>query len=388
MRKELQKKINFRQIHQHAAWIILCGLTAAALAACQPQPAAPSSVPTAAPATHTATSLPSPTSTASQTPTTPPTITATPTVVPLITETPSFAETSTAAPEVAGATETTTAEAVIETPLEPTLEAPIDPLATLTAMALSDRPTKTPVIPTATKTNTPTTTPTVTPTPTPPLADVRITRPGLFSKIISPYRMEANVAVGEDGLVHINLIGEDARIITSQLLDYKNYINRKIWIAPWLEFNIAAAAETARLEVSVFDKFNRPMYLTSVDLILLSVGRNVITPAVIVQEPYLIRYPYPDQTIQGGTLWVSGLARPVNDSPVILEVFDEQNQSIAISAISVPAPTGDLSHTPFEVFIPYEVKAATPVRLVIRQESTGRIPGTVALTSMTLSLEP
>ncbi len=388
MRKELLKKFDFRQIHQYAAWIIICGLTAAALAACQPQPAAPTSAPTAAPATHTSTSLPSSTSTPSQTPTTPPTLTATPTAVPLTTDTPSIAETSTAGPEAATTAETTTVEAALATPLEATPEAPIDPLATLTAMALGDRPTRTPTIPTATKTNTPTTTPTVTPTPTPPLADVRITRPGLFSKIVSPYRMEANVAVGEDGLVPSNLIGEDARIITSQLLEYKNYINRKIWIAPWLEFNIAAAAETARLEVSVFDKFNRPMYLTSVDLILLSVGSNEITPAVIVQEPYLIRYPFPDQTIQGGTLWVSGLARPVNDSPIILEVFNEQNQSIAISAISVPAPTGDLSHTPFEVFIPYEVKAVTPVRLVIRQDSTGRIPGTVALTSMTLSLGP
>jgi hypothetical protein len=65
-----------------------------------------------------------------------------------------------------------------------------------------------------------------------------------------------------------------------------------------------------------------------------------------------------------------------------------QNQSIAISLVNVPAPSGDLSHTPFEVFIPYKVSTATPVRLVIRQESTGRIPGIVALSSMTLSLEP
>ncbi len=382
------KQFSFRLIHRHAVWIILSGLTAATLVACQPQPAAPASTAAAAPATNTATSQPSPSSTASQTPTTPPTITATPTAEPLITDTPPGAGTPTAVTEIAATAETAAAEAALETPLEATLEAPIDPLATLTAMALGDQPTKTPVIPTATKTNTPTTTPTVTPTPTPPLADVRITRPGLFSKIISPYRMEANVAVGEDGLVHINLIGEDSRIITSQLLEYKNYINRGIWIAPWLEFNISAAAETARLEVSVFDRFSRPTYLASVDLILLSVGSNEITPAIIVQEPYLVRYPFPDQTIQGGMLWVSGLARPVNDSPVILEVLDEQNKSIAISLINVPAPTGDLSHTPFEVFIPYKVSAATPVRLVIRQESTGRIPGTVALSSMTLTLEP
>ena len=71
-----------------------------------------------------------------------------------------------------------------------------------------------------TRTFTNTATATVTPTPTPPLARMHITKPGLYSKIISHYRMEAMVLPGADGLVSVRLVGEDGRLIINQLLDY------------------------------------------------------------------------------------------------------------------------------------------------------------------------
>lgn len=155
-----------------------------------------------------------------------------------------------------------------------------------------------------------------------------------------------------------------------------------------VDFNISAAVETARLSVWVNDRFGRLMDLASVDLLLMSMGDNEINPPAYSDAPYLIRYPEQNQTIKGGILLLQGLANPVNESPLIIELVTEDGNIVGSNTISVAAPSGDLSHTPFILDIPYTVNAIAPVRLTIRQESTGRIPGTVALSSMTLVIEP
>jgi len=242
--------------------------------------------------------------------------------------------------------------------------------------------------PLPTRTRPPTRTPTITPTPTPPRASLMITRPGLLSKILSPYQMEAMVTRGMDGIVYVDLIGEDNRVIASRPLDYRSSLYQRFWIAPELEFEISGVAETSRLVLSTRDEFGRLMALSSVDLVLLSLGTNETTPTQIDFEPYLIRYPEEDSLVSGGLLWVTGLARPVNSTPLIVELVDEQGNVIGSNRIQVPYPTGDLSHTPFGVEVPYTVSEITGVRLTIRQESDTRIAGTVALSSMTLFVGP
>lgn len=282
--------------------------------------------------------------------------------------------------------------ATSEPPTEPSPTETVFVTPTLTIepgiITPTDTATSPPRLPYPTRTRIPSKTPTITPTPTPPFAHLHIYRPGLLSRIISPYRMEAMVEPGEDGLVKIELFGEDNRVISSQLLDYSDYKYNRFWTAPWIDFNITAAAEIARLVISVDDQFNRKIALSSVELILLYVGRNDTTPSVVVLEPYLIRYPHHDQVIEGGAVWVSGLANPVNEQPLILELIDERREIIGSIQIQVPPPSGVLSHSPFGVEIPYSVNGTTPVRLTIRQESAGLISGTVALSSMLIILEP
>lgn len=237
-------------------------------------------------------------------------------------------------------------------------------------------------------TRTPTYTPTVTNTPTPPPARVRINKPGWMSKVLSPIRLEGAIIPGDDGLLHIDLVGEDARLITSQRLDYRYSLGRRILISPKIDFSISAVAETSRLVLYTEDKFTRKIALSSVDLILLSVGDNEINPPLSLQEPYLIRSPKAEQVISGGKLMLVGLARPVNDTPLLVELIDEQNRLLGSEKLQVRFPSGDLSHTPFTLEVPYTVSESTPARLSIRQESNGRIPGTVALASLLVTLEP
>ena len=194
---------------------------------------------------------------------------------------------------------------------------------------------------------------------------------------------------GADGLVSVRLVGEDGRLIVNQLLDYSYNSDTSIWIAPTLEFESSAAAELARLEVGTQDKFGRRISLSTVDLILMSVGKNQVTDSAIEYEPYLIRYPANEQVVSGGEVWVAGLANPVSSNPLVLELIDEEGNVLGSQEIPIAEPTGDLSHTPFGVGIPYVLKEPmSPVRLILRQESDGRIPGTVALSSIELTLIP
>jgi hypothetical protein len=200
--------------------------------------------------------------------------------------------------------------------------------------------------------------------------------------------MEMYLTVGDDGKATIELVGEDGRVISRQVLNYGlDKIGKRVWLAPELLFEIDAAAETARLQVSTQDRYGRSEAISSVEVILLALGRNEINPPVIDQEPYIIRQPEPDTVVGGGLLVIHGLARPVNDSPVHIDLVNEQNVVISTKQLIVPPPTGPLSHTPFTVEIPYHVDGPTPIRLVIRQEGS-RIAGTVALTSQLIRLDP
>jgi hypothetical protein len=305
--------------------------------------------------TPTATSTITPSPSASATPTLTASITSSDTPTP--SETPTFTETVTPGPSPTNTrTPTKTRTATITRP-----------------------PSRTPTI---------TYTPTITFTPTPPTSSLLIQKPGPLSKIKSPIQMEAFVSPGEDGLVRLDLIGEDSRMINQLILNYKNGIGQRFWIGPAISFEITAAAETARLVLYTQDLKSRIIGLSSVDIILISVGDNEINPPINTEEEYLVRSPKPGDAIFGGNVHVVGLARPVNANPLILELIDEFGKVIGTTNIEVDEPSGNLSHSPFMVDIPYQVGSTTPARLTLRQESDGRIPGTVALSSLLINLNP
>jgi hypothetical protein len=317
------------------------------------------------------------------------TTTLTPSSTATITETSTITQTSSPVP-----TETITITfspepSLTSSPSEtPTITDTITPgpSPTNTRTPTNTRPPTRTLVPSRTRTNT--FTPTVTNTPTPPAPVLKLDKPGPYSKISSPIEVEAAVSPGEDGLVFFTLTGEDGRLITQQVENYSKYIGRQIWIAPDIAFNISAVAETARLSVFTHDLQGRFVAINSVDVILMMVGKDELNPSVINQEPYIIRYPRSDQVIQGGILTLTGLARPVNDTPLLIELIAENGNIVGNTQVIVPEPTGSLSHTPFAVEIPYTVSEPTIVRLTIRQESDNRIPGTVALSSMLVQIEP
>ena len=109
------------------------------------------------------------------------------------------------------------------------------PTATLLWPLRQRTPTESP-----TPTSTPTTTPTITLTPTPPFSYLRMSRPGVFSRVISPFRLEANVVPGEDGFIRVELVGEDGRLIVRNLLNNAGAIGKRFWFSHWVDFDITA----------------------------------------------------------------------------------------------------------------------------------------------------
>jgi hypothetical protein len=217
---------------------------------------------------------------------------------------------------------------------------------------------------------------------------MRILHPGPYSKVISPISIEAGATPGDDGLVLVDLIGEDGRTIARQRLDYRDYIGRSIGIAPSLEFTIPGVAETARLVLSSEDRFGRKISVASIEIVLQSIGDNQIYQQGYQDAPFIIREPVADEVYQDGKITVSGRARPMNLSPLIFEAIDEKGQVVAAGQLQVPLPGGDQSHTPFSIDIPYKVSIATRVRITVLQASDDRIPGTVALWSAPALLLP
>ena len=193
---------------------------------------------------------------------------------------------------------------------------------------------------------------------------------------------------GEDGLITFSLTGEDGRLIRQQVENYKNYLGRRLWISPTMEFDISAAAELARLSVSTRDMAGRLIKLYSVDVVLMMVGDDDINPPVVTQEPFIIRYPEPAQVVNGGTLVLYSLVRPVNTSPLLVEIIDYSGKVVGSKEFIVPQPTGDLSHSPVVLEIPYSVDMPTDARVTLSQKSDNRISGIVALSSLVIKLEP
>ena len=225
-------------------------------------------------------------------------------------------------------------------------------------------------------------------TPPPSMAKMRITRPGPYSKLSSPIQMEALINSGDDGLVYVDLIGEDGRLMVSEVLDFRNYDAKNFYISPEIPFQINSAAELARLVVYTRDMFGQMISLVSVDVLLMQMGGSDLTPPEVELEPYRVDTPREGTLITGGTVSINGSARPVNNNPLIIELIDEKGAVVGSGEVQVSQPSDGITHVPFQLEVPYTVTHRVRVRLAIHQESSTRIPGVIWMTSTILFLEP
>ena len=270
------------------------------------------------------------------------------------------------------------------TPLTSTQTLP-PPTETAAPQATST-PTLTPDGPTATPYTLPPP-PTSTPLPDIPFADIELLNLGPLSRVTSPIFLSAYLKTGANGRVLVELLGEDKRLLFREVK-----VIRSVPAGTWaslkmdLDFEIAAAAEAGRLQLSVEDEFKRTTALNSVPLILLSIGEPDIYPPTDLLAPILIQKPLKKSLVQGGTLLVSGMLRGTADQPVLVRLLTETGGEVGSRLANVAFPP-EGSYGTFDVEVPYTLQKPANILVVVTQGDPG-INDVIHLTSVQVMLGP
>ena len=125
---------------------------------------------------------------------------------------------------------------------------------------------------------------------------------------------------------------------------------------------------------------------SSVDLILLSLGQSALNPPTDGLSSIVIHQPYYTQVIKGGKLHLEGLVRPLNNTPLYVELLTEQGGVVGSLQLNISnLPLG--TYQPFSVDMQYNLAQTMDVRLVISQRGD-HITGTAISNSVLIWLEP
>jgi hypothetical protein len=233
---------------------------------------------------------------------------------------------------------------------------------------------------------------TTTPTPEIPNAAIQIAAPGPLSRIVSPLELVATVRTVPSGSYRVELWAEpllpggEPRLL---LREVHNFISNPIdwmFLDEALEFELSRVSELVELRILTYDQFGRPVAAGSVEVVLLQLGENQLTPNGDALQPLVILEPAPNILIQGGTLIVTGLARPLDNQPLLIELVAADGTITGVRQVFLtPDPAG--GYVPFIAEVSYAVDSPTWVRLIISQ-SGARIPGVRILNSLEILLSP
>ena len=232
-------------------------------------------------------------------------------------------------------------------------------------------------------------TPTVTPTPQPeiPFAEIQIINLGPLSKVTSPIPLSVYLRSAAKGRVLVELLGEDRRLLYREVKVVRGAPDGA-WVTYKLDidYEISAAAEAGRLQLSVEDEHQRTTALNSVPLILLSLGGSDIFPPQDLLAPIIIQKPLRKTIIQGGKALVSGLVRDAADQFVMVRLVTPDGGEVGSRLAGVVAsPEGD--YGTFEVEVPYTITKPTPALLMVSLGETG-VSDVIHLSSVEVLLGP
>jgi hypothetical protein len=206
-----------------------------------------------------------------------------------------------------------------------------------------------------------------------------------MSKVISPIDLRAFIETRLAGPAQVELYGEDGRLLYRKTLRTYSFDGQDARLALMIPFEVRAAGELGRLQISTLDAYQRLTALGSVHLLLLSSGDNQITPSGDLRESVLVDSPGANAEVSGGQVDLVGKMQPQNKLPVFAELVTVDGEVLISRVLMLAAPDG--SYQPFEVSLPYQVDSRTPALLIIRQ-SDERISGPFYLYSQPIFLSP
>jgi hypothetical protein len=217
---------------------------------------------------------------------------------------------------------------------------------------------------------------------------------GPLSKVASPIHVYAILRPGAGSQARIELLGEDGRLLFGETKVFNVPEGAQAVLSMDIDFEIAAAAETARLQMYVQDAYGRTTAFNSVPLVLLSLGDSDINPPTDVLDPITIGQPTRKALIQGGTLLVTGMARFPAGTSLLARLIAEDGQEVGMRLANVAgdpeSPDAGLpvdGYNLYAVEVPYRVSQPTPALLVV---SVGDADNTdiIHLTNVEVLLSP
>lgn len=219
-----------------------------------------------------------------------------------------------------------------------------------------------------------------------PFAAIQIINPGPASRLVSPFLLKAVVRQEPQSSILIELVGEDGRLLMREVRRFTGEQVQQVTVGVEVNFQISAAAEAGRLQISVTDREGRLSSLASTDLILLSLGKSDVNPVGDLLENIAIQSPRPNLLIQGGMVRVDGLARTRTGQPLRIELETAEGKIVGSRQVAV-TPVPGASHGTFAIDVPYTVDSPTRVRVKV-WEPGDRVPGIIHLSSVEVLLSP
>lgn len=204
-----------------------------------------------------------------------------------------------------------------------------------------------------------------------------------MSKVVSPIVLKAYVRPGADGNIRVELLGEDGRLLARNLFRKPTVNTEGAYVNLKIPFEVRAAAELGRLQIITEDEYGRPQDISTVHLLLLSVGDNELNAPDPPYARTVIYHPETETLIYGGTITINGEIQPYNENQIIIEVQDEEGKTLGNRVLSLDG----VSRQSFSTTINYKVSEQTSARLIVRQADE-RISGLIYLFSQELVLSP
>jgi hypothetical protein len=260
----------------------------------------------------------------------------------------------------------------------PTIEPQMTPTASPESIDLTVTPLPTPIPPEPTQ-NSP-------PPENVPTSINQIISPGTRSKVLSPFILRAAVKPGLNSAVRIELFGEDGRLLMREVRRYSSLESEWVSIDSEVDYGINAVAEIGHLQIGIEDEHGRLHSVSSVDLILQSMGKQDLFQPADQLEDIVLLLPKQNRLIQGGTMRIDGLARPRSEKPLMIEIVSSDGRIVGTRQVSV-TPQPDNSYGTFTIDVPYNVDFTTRVRVKV-WEPDERIPVIVNLSSVEVLVSP
>jgi hypothetical protein len=220
-----------------------------------------------------------------------------------------------------------------------------------------------------------------------PTALLQVEKPGEMSRLSSPFLVTANVYPGDQGMVNVQLFGEDGRLMADQLLQLTQSESGWVSLATEIKFESISAGESAIVVLSTRDAFGRRIAQVGMPVILLQIGNSEVETVKFSKQPVILTLPVAGGFARKGNLHIEGLVHLFNDNPVILELVTQTGGIAANKAVYLQFKDGE-EFTPFALDLPYSVSKRTPVRLTIRQASTLSSSVDISLYSQLIFLDP